>query len=153
VVERSRDGINFGPIGQVAAAGNSNQELVYDFDDNAPMTGNNYYRLRMVDLDASYTYSNIINLTYDVNFGVDVFPNPFQSSVAVDIFTEQHSTSEATIELFDMLGRQVMNSTVSIGHGHNSFTLDNASLLTGTYTLKVTSGSNVLIRKIVKDGN
>lgn len=151
VVERSRDGINFTAIGQVAAAGNSTEERTYYFNDVSPMAGDNYYRLRSVDIDNSFTNSNIINLNYAVNFGAEVYPNPFQSSFTVDIFTEQTTSNEATIELFDLLGRTVHTGTVTIGNGRNSFTLDNATLTPGTYMLKITSGNNTVIRKIVKN--
>lgn len=153
VVERSRDGITFNSIGEVAAAGHSTQTLNYHFNDASPLTGNNYYRLKMVDLDASYAYSNIINLHYATNFGVDIYPNPFLSSFTVDIYTQATNSSEAKVDCFDLLGRQVMTISLGISQGHNTFTLDTSSFISGTYALKITAGSEVFIRKLMKNGD
>ncbi|HMC96305.1 MAG TPA: M36 family metallopeptidase, partial [Flavobacteriales bacterium] len=60
-VERSTDGEHWTRIGTQAAAGNSMAMLEYDFLDDAPKTGVNYYRLHMFDLDGSQTYSSTVS--------------------------------------------------------------------------------------------
>lgn len=57
VIERSNDGINFSEINTVYANGYGS---IYNDEDTDPLTGDNYYRLRIVDNDESYEYSNII---------------------------------------------------------------------------------------------
>jgi hypothetical protein len=64
VIERSSDGISFGAIGNVAAAGNSTTPRNYSFTDLEPGKNNNYYRLRQTDLDGNSTYSAIRLLNF-----------------------------------------------------------------------------------------
>jgi hypothetical protein len=78
-IERSTDARSWIQIGQKAAQGEvSNADLggMYDFSDLMPTTGLNYYRLKMVDLDSTFAYSQMISV--DLNGGSDivVYPNP-----------------------------------------------------------------------------
>ena len=59
IVQRSSDLKEFGDVGRVAAAGESDGRRQYAFTDFNPLPGNNYYRLRMVDKDDSYEYSKV----------------------------------------------------------------------------------------------
>lgn len=77
-VERQVQGSSaFQTIGRVAAAGNSNEARQYSLTDFRPLLGNNFYRLQMVDLDGSYSYSNIVLLKMLSDKSLlTVFPNP-----------------------------------------------------------------------------
>ncbi len=82
-VERSTDGHAYELLGTVLAAGNSDEKKTYDFTDfNAP-SGNNYYRLRMIDNDGQFTYSNIVTVG-SVNNSFTVYPNPATERVFLD---------------------------------------------------------------------
>ena len=59
IVQRSSDLKEFGDVGRVAAAGESDGRRQYAFTDFNPLPDNNYYRLRMVDKDDSYEYSKV----------------------------------------------------------------------------------------------
>ncbi len=59
VVEHSMDNTDFVPIGNVIAAGTSFGTLNYEYVHNNPRTGINYYRLKLLELDGSFTYSNV----------------------------------------------------------------------------------------------
>ena len=59
IIERSIDGINWEFLAEKKAAGRSQQPIQYQGFDNSPYLGINYYRLRQVDLDGSFTYSKI----------------------------------------------------------------------------------------------
>ena len=57
MIERSKDGAVFEPIGMVTAAGNSAQMNQYAHLDRSPYPGLNYYRLQQVDLDGTFEHS------------------------------------------------------------------------------------------------
>ena len=59
-IQRSSDGANYKYVGKVFAKGNSNTLLQYDFRDETPLKGSNFYRLKMVDLDGSSAYSKVV---------------------------------------------------------------------------------------------
>ena len=77
-VERSFDAVNFEFIGRVAASGSSNHKINYSYIDLAPHKGYNYYRLKMVDLDGSFSYTPARVLLFDqpLESGLICFPNP-----------------------------------------------------------------------------
>lgn len=66
-VERSQDSINFSLIGSRASQasdGNSNTVLNYNFIDGSPLNGQNFYRLKQLDKDGKYRYSDVIKMNF-----------------------------------------------------------------------------------------
>lgn len=76
VIERSTDGIHFEAIGTLKAAGNSESVLQYQFRDEQPAAGINYYRLTTIDTDGSQSDSDIVSATFEQAATVTVYPNP-----------------------------------------------------------------------------
>jgi Secretion system C-terminal sorting domain len=84
VIERSQDGVNWSSIGQVAAAGNSQESLQYNYVDQTPMTGANYYRLQEVAEDGSSVYSEIRSVEFTgTAIAVNWYPNPTHDQVTL----------------------------------------------------------------------
>ena len=76
-IERSIDARTFAIIGSVKAQGNITTGATYNFTDREPLTGKSYYRLKLVDRDGTYTYSEIITVTtLDAGQVLSVSPNP-----------------------------------------------------------------------------
>jgi hypothetical protein len=76
LVERSLTGTEFEPVGQVDAAGDSEVTKTYDFTDFGLDAGAYFYRLRQVDLNGSFAFSEVREVTLDGVEGLSVFPNP-----------------------------------------------------------------------------
>jgi hypothetical protein len=92
-IEHSPDGIQFENIGTEQGSGNSTTTITYTFDDENPFTGATYYRLKQMDFDGSYEYSNIIsvsNMNYTVS-SVDVYTLQGQMIAS---FTGEASTND-----------------------------------------------------------
>lgn len=83
VVERSADGINFQPLTQVDARGNSTVEVSYTAEDKSPLPGANYYRLKMVDMDATSEYSATRLVNIQAAATVRILQNPVQDRLQV----------------------------------------------------------------------
>ncbi len=60
-IERSKNGVNFEPIGRIAAAGFSSVKTNYSFADRQPFAGINYYRVKMLEPDGKFQYSAIVS--------------------------------------------------------------------------------------------
>lgn len=58
-IERSSDGFSFTKIGEVDGSGNSSVAQLYSYVDNSPENGYNYYRLKQIDFDNNFSYSEI----------------------------------------------------------------------------------------------
>ena len=144
VVERAEDATRFVRIGEVAAAGNSSKALAYQFDDkNAAQIFNGkhvYYRLKMIDRDGSFEYSNTISINNndeEVTLAdVKVFPNPFNN----DLYIDYKAASNETVELRDMSGRVIFTQTLNSADMVHQLNIP-SSLDKGIYILTFSSNS------------
>lgn len=135
-VQRSADGEDFEEIGVVDAAGTSFNTIAYGFTDEQPTTGTNYYRLKQVDTDGSFSYSGIAT----ANFGSAIvagtpYPNPTDG--AVNVMVNTNEDGQAFLEVSDASGRTLHRSTHAITSGPNNLTADLEGLKPGTYMLTV----------------
>jgi hypothetical protein len=74
-IQRSRDAKNWKALDQVRSAGESSQQTSYGYTDTDPIVGTGYYRLKMVDRDGTFAFSQIRKVSDDATELV-VFPNP-----------------------------------------------------------------------------
>jgi hypothetical protein len=150
-IERSTDGANFFKLGNVTAAGFSSQDKNYGFNDVQPLTGINYYRLKMVDKDGKFTYSNtvLVNVTVKGNTVVSVYPAPFTNTITITVANESAQT--AIVELFDNSGKKVASLTKTVNKGLNNIQLEDLTKLArGLYIIKVQLGDTGFTKKLVK---
>lgn len=85
-LERSDNGINFIPIAEIAAKNSSTNSYRYhDYDVWKENTC--YYRLKIIDRDASTTYSKTIRLNHQQKETLSFYPNPVQNSLNLDGLT------------------------------------------------------------------
>lgn len=78
IIERSKTGINFHPIGEVEGAEKNTfeTEIRYRLEDRMPILGFNYYRLKALDLDGSYEYFDVRVIKLEGDKQLLVYPNP-----------------------------------------------------------------------------
>ncbi len=139
-VERSVDGRSFEKIGVVNANGFSNVARQYSFTDNDVASLSSAiinYRLKMVDKDGEYKYSNVVNIYLaDITKRVVISPNPASDETKVIINAVVNG--KANWRLVDNYGRIVMQNSVQIKRGSNTFSINVSKLSAGLYFLKVT---------------
>ncbi len=78
-IERSEDGLLWNTIGHVASKamnGNSSSVLHYDFADNSPLQGRNFYRLKQLDFDGRFDFSKVLWIQMDAVSRIRLYPNP-----------------------------------------------------------------------------
>lgn len=111
-VERSNDTKLWNTIGVVGASGNSGTEKKYMFADQTPANGNNYYRLKIVDIDGKYEYSPIRNISAEITgLQVSAAPNPAYNILNIGI--SQPSAKEFSIKLINRSGQVVFSRKYS----------------------------------------
>lgn len=138
IVERSNDAVQFYSTGHVPAAGNSTLAADYQFmDDNILPPGKEYlyYRLKMVDLDGSFTYSNTIKVTLKYAQGLRTYPNPVTDQLTVS-FTSPVAKAGA-LNIINEAGVNVYRQSMIILKGNNSFQIDTRLLPAGNYILSL----------------
>ena len=94
------------------------------------------------------------DISYQFIREIKVFPNPFKDQVDIS-FNMVPDVTAVHAEVCDIMGRKVADFTPSIGGGYNSFTwdasgTDGRELAAGTYILKVSNGTQIMTKKLIK---
>jgi hypothetical protein len=134
-IEKSIDGNCFERIGSVQAKGNSASRVSYSFHDAQPLLKNSYYRLRLVDLDNSYTYSRVVLIKSKPTLTIQVFPNPAKDVLQVQLPATE--TGTVRLSIININGRQLQSSSVSVSPGNNAISISVKELPAGNYYLVV----------------
>ncbi|MBB1286566.1 T9SS type A sorting domain-containing protein [Flavisolibacter sp. BT320] len=135
-LERSADGRSFSPIGRVAATGNTTSAVKYGFLDTHPGTGSKYYRVKVVDRDGKFSYSEVINVNNPIMVKLDLYPNPFRQHATIKMGGAQQA-GIFTLRVLDAGGRLVdmkrnlpAGQTIQLGSQYRP----------GTYMVEVVQG-------------
>ena len=147
-VERSMDSRVFKSIGNVPANGKA--ENNYHLMDNQPMEGVNYYRLKMVDLDGTTTYSQVVAITFKGDFSVLVRPNPIQNN-EINILINSVDDGEVLLDLRDIRGVQLKNQNFWIEEGTTENRLELNDLPKGIYFLRIQKGAATQVLRLVNN--
>jgi hypothetical protein len=137
-IERSiNDADNFVNIGFVGGKGNSTEINYYSYSDQPDLNGGHqlYYRLKQIDFDGTFSYSNVVNVTYDMpgTFVLNQnFPNPFNPSTRITYFVPKESF--VSIKVYDFLGREVKTLVNNFQTtGSHEIVFDASDMPSGTY--------------------
>lgn len=141
-IERSKDGVAFESQNIIKGAGNSLKTIFYTSDDDSPLVGTTYYRLKQTDFDGSYTYSKIESVYLNESNKIEVYPNPNETGL-LKITTGNSNTYE--VKLIDCLGRIIYESKLD----HSISEIDLKGLDKGIFTLFISSLNSNSIHKII----
>lgn len=145
-VEHSTNGINFATLGKIEGRGTVSTQQIYQFTDDKPLKGLNFYRLKQVDIDGNFTYSNIVSVNFDNANGVfKIFPNPALDRVRL---TLPVSTTTSFINVYDLGGKKVM--VKQIGSNISDESLDVSALSSGLYQVTLVQGTQKQTLQLIK---
>ncbi len=135
-VEKSTDATNFRTIGSVKGFGSgvSANSQEYEYTDDEFCNGKVYYRLKQVDMNGAFTYSNIVSISCK-NSTLNVSPNPSSQNVILNFYEQKNGL--VTVEVTDMVGQTVLSNIYNVQTGFNSVEVKVSSLPDGVYYLKV----------------
>lgn len=150
-IEKSRDNENFMRVGFVEGSGTTTNPVNYEFIDKNVASGANYYRLRQVDFDGQFEYSDVIEVavTAPDKFRLSQnFPNPFNSSTMISFTIPERANVEITV--YDITGKTVFVLTnKSFEAGSYNIPFNAGSLPSGSYYYKMTAGQYTSVQKLV----
>lgn len=135
-IERSTDSRNWKKLGTIAGAGTTQQEQQYRFLDEAPLPGLNYYRVKQVDYDGSFSYSAIVSARWEGKTQVHLFPNPADDLLQISGLPT--TDGPITIEIIDMAGR------IMLRQNWNESAINVAQLADGIYSLRISSAEGLI---------
>ena len=136
LIPSQREGISqttlwedWGPIGFVEGNGTTTETNTYSYTDNNLKSGKYNYRLKQIDFDGSYEYSNVVevNVITPVVYALEQnYPNPFNPSTTINF--RLAVDSKVNLKVFDVLGQEVA-------------TLLNGNLVAGSHTVNFNASS------------
>ncbi|MDD2565042.1 MAG: T9SS type A sorting domain-containing protein, partial [Salinivirgaceae bacterium] len=149
-LEKSINGVDFERIATVNSKGNSSEFSNYTYEDNAPVYGNNYYRLRQIDFDGTEKLSKIAHafVNGEVELVSDIYPNP--ASDKCMIYFNQSVNQKVTVFVYNLSGT-VVGAREAFLNGMKS--LDISDLIngfsSGVYYVNVMTEGNVKVHKLM----
>jgi len=146
IIERSISGRDYVPIGVVKAGGSIRVVNEYSFEDKAPNT-DNYYRLKMVDLDGKIYYSSIISINLDKEILLKVYPTVFDEGIFIN--GNQAENQKIEVSIFYSDGTRVFSTMLSEA---NQF-IHLQHISAGLYYVRITNKQNgeVVAKEIIKN--
>lgn len=134
IIERSQDGKEFTSIGTVEGNGTTTEEQFYEYMDESPAIGWNYYRLKQVDFDGQFEYSEVLSIHHASEGSVSVYPNPITKGQALHI---QSDLDELDLTIMSIDGKIVKTQKIT-----GDTTIDCADLPAGMYIYHLTNGKD-----------
>ena len=134
-IEQSINAHDFNEIGVVNGAGNSNDQLFYQFSHDNPKEGINYYRLKQTDFNGDYSYSDIIAInpsSFDYEI---VYSNNYLSISSV-------SDKSFQVEIYDITGKIIYSNKIN-----KSQKISTSKFDSGIYIIKISAPDYLFIRK------
>jgi hypothetical protein len=143
-------------IGFVQGLGTTTEVQSYSFTDKSTLSGNYLYRLKQIDYDGSYEYSNIIEVEVlnPTEFSLEQnYPNPFNPGTTIKFMISSALGGGFTIlKVYDVLGNEVavlVNEEKQAGIYEVEFSNNNLNLTSGVYYYQLIAGSYIATKKMM----
>lgn len=105
-IQRSQNGKQWIAVGSVISNGESTKLLSYSFSDVTPKTGNNLYRLKMIDKDGTFAFSRIRSINFQSANRTALYPNPTIDRLSV---LSKDLDKIARVQFMDVSGKLIMD--------------------------------------------
>ena len=138
-------------VGFVRGYGTTTDPKSYSFTDQNLASGNYEYRLKQIDFDGSYEYSNIVEVEVNapLQFALSQnYPNPFNPSTQIEYTIPEDGY--VSLKVYNALGQEVANLVNGIQKaGSHDLTFNASSVSSGVYYYRIESGENVSVKKMM----
>jgi len=136
-IQRSGDGQHYNTIGNITA----NQlrcSQPFDYTDDAPLSGMNYYRIKVIDPDDKSYFTNTISFKIKTSAFeiVSLSPNPVTEENAILKINAVNRTA-ISILISDIYGRTISNEEKDLQPGANQVILNSSTLPKGAYQVTI----------------
>ena len=138
-VERKTDGSEWSEISFISGLGTTTEISHYTFRDQSLTNGKYSYRLKQIDFDGTYSYSNEIEVevTPPNKYALyQNYPNPFNPSTIIAYYIPEESF--VTLTIYDLQGKEIARPVQVIqGSGHNEINWNADNFASGIYLYKI----------------
>jgi Secretion system C-terminal sorting domain len=153
-IEQSEDGTVFNKIRSVNAAGNSSLPIQYETT-LSQKEAKIFYRLKLIDINGSFNYSNIISVTNSCISKelISIYPNPLLDNCILNINFNTAYKGKGEIVCINTAGQIISSRAIDIIEGNNSIIVDFSKFTKGTYFINLVKANGEKIggtQKVVK---
>jgi hypothetical protein len=151
-LQRSLDGTHFVALTWVEGNGTTYDPHDYAYEDNAVQFNTKYYyRLKQVDFDGTFTYSNVVEaiLVKQNETTIAIYPNPTSNTLHMMISTTKSQPIE--VILYDVAGKRLASNVYQVEKGAQTLDLSSLvqTLAVGTYYLQIHTENEQFIHHLV----
>lgn len=148
IIEKSTDGHHFYPYSTLQPKNISGS--VYNAVDEALANGNNFYRLKVINMDGTIDYSAVVKINYTKGSPANwfIYPNPSEGNVA--LLYQSTSSKNIQLRLYDITGKLINNSTIKVIPGNNKLSIPSEKLSRGMYMVKISDAGSIETAAFIK---
>ena len=153
LVQRRRED-QWQQVGRVKGHGTTIEPQEYGFTDNGLTSGTHYYRLKQVDFDGSYEYSDVKAVAFEVaqqaaSASLSLHPNPVADQLSVEFRGSKENTTYQ-VQIRSSRGEVVYRDEVAVQQGRLSRKLPVSALPPGAYVLTLQGPEQPYHRRFIK---
>lgn len=151
IVERSANGAdNFTGIGKVNGNGTTTVAHQYWFNDEAPLTGNNYYRIKQVDIDGKFSYSKVVTVKYEeaVTNKMVITPNPVRNTIRLQL---DNNETVYDLKVYSVDGKLQLQNTGAAVQLNSQLNGQINKLTNGLYFIQLRSKEKIFTASFIKE--
>jgi hypothetical protein len=145
VIERSSEGREYFPIGEVMGKGTTNEAQNYAYIEKYPDAGHNYYRLKQVDFGGTFEYSPIQSVLVEQEGEIRIYPTIPSNELTVEF--PEDLVEDAIISIYNMQGRLTFEHKL---HGSHRQKVVLPQMPAGQYMVHVVNGNQYFRTMIIK---
>jgi uncharacterized repeat protein (TIGR03803 family) len=140
-IEKSIDGNNFKIIGSIAAQNNTQNKYQYKDEEDNGVNKYSFYRLKIIDKNGSYNFSNIVKIANKDNKELLIYPSLASNTISV-----QGLDPNGTLQIIDVMGKIVLTQKVNT----STVNISVVHLASATYFMEYTNGDTKKIGTFIK---
>lgn len=150
-IERSNDNIDFEKIGFVPGFGTTTEPKNYKYSDLLKNNGEYFYRLKQMDYNGSFNYSDAIEVevSLPIEYALEQnYPNPFNPSTIIKFSLPE--ANDVSLNIYNTLGQkvaQLVNSKLEAGRYSYQWNAEN--MATGIYIYELRADKFVSVKKMI----
>ena len=152
-VEKLVNNEKFVSIGKIKGKGTTTASSGYQFVDAYPSQGRSYYRLKQIDFDGKFTYSNVISIDYEGSdmVKISIYPNPAKGDEITLEIKGLKNVNTLPLSIIDPLGRQFLSANLQVDALTESVkrTISIKEMSDGMYILKIGTTTHQITRFII----
>lgn len=149
IVERSTDGENWSEVGKILASGNSQEIIEYTFEDKVNSNLKLFYRLKQVDFDGTFDFSEIIQINPVKQVPFIVSPNPTSGRITLPLnFDHLNVTNSFDVTISNLSGQELYRKNFNTAE--SSIEIDLTHFNPGIYVLNLIMAGEIRNVRVVK---